>query len=570
VVIGPGIAAPLTERANPPLTIPERLKPVAVLKGPRGFILDFGQEITGWVEFVSRAPAATRVILSHCEILEDGDYYGRNLGARAEFVYVADGSLKTARPHFTYFGFRYVRVIGLATVSRDDFTACAIYSDIPCTGTIETSDARLNRLVLNTQWSQKGNFLDIPTDCPQRCERIGWCGDVTAFCDTASQHMHTPAFFDHYLKCLRAEQIAMGGLVPIFAPVPKSEEGVPWFDEFMGSSVWGDVGSILPWSLWLNFGDFSLLKRHWPLIRDWADWVTAHSSNNLWFAGNHFGDWLALDTGDPESPRGATSEAYIASAFYFQTLTIAAKAARVLELPADQARFEAQAAETRTAFLAEFFSDGALRTAETQTALVVALHFGLYPDGFAPRLMEALVKRIEAKKGHLDTGFVGTFLLPRVLSDRGANEVAYALLLQDTFPSWLFEVAMGATTIWERWNSVRPDGRMNTALDMNSLNHYAYGSIAGWMYHVMCGLNPVEDAVGYKKAVVKPMPDPRVKSVKMVRDTAAGRYEIEWEYRESVWHVKVIVPFDCEALVALPGRDEQWVPAGEYVWDCPV
>jgi alpha-L-rhamnosidase len=366
----------------------------------------------------------------------------------------------------------------------------------------------------------------------------------------------------------------MGGIVPIFAPVPKGPGRVPWFKEYQGSSIWGDVGSHLPWSLYMHFGDLALLKRHWPIIRDWADWITGHSLepgyDNLWMIGKHFGDWLALDTGMPQYPQGATDEWYIASAFYFQTLTIAAKTAAVLGLDDEQRRFADQAERTKSAFLALFWNaEGVLQTTETQTALVVALSFGLYPEGLAPRLVQMLVKRIEDNDCHLDTGFVGTFLLPRVLSTNGANETAYSLLLQESYPSWLYEVAMGATTIWERWNGVLPTGVVNS-VGMNSLNHYAYGSIASWMYRVMCGLNPVEEGVGYKRALIKPMPDPRVNQVKMVRDTAAGRYEIEWQYRETVWHVRVVVPFDCEATVALPGRDEEVVPAGEYAWDLPI
>jgi alpha-L-rhamnosidase len=365
----------------------------------------------------------------------------------------------------------------------------------------------------------------------------------------------------------------MGGKVPIFAPAPKDPVGTPWHEVMQGSSVWADVASILPWSLWTMFGDIQMLRRHWPLIRDWADWVIVHGVEpgyeGLWLTGRHFGDWLALDTAFPQFPQGATDETYISSAFYFHTLTIAAKAAAVLGLADDQRRFEDQAMKARSAFVATFFKDGELVVTETQTALVVALSFGLFPCGRGPSLIAALVKRIEDKGNHLDSGFVGTFLMPPVLSDFGANATAYTLLLQDTFPSWLYEVKMGATTIWERWNGVLPSGVVNPA-GMNSLNHYAYGSIAGWMYRVMCGLNPIEDAVGYKKALVRPMPDPRVNSVHMVRDTAAGRYEIEWQYQESSWHLRVVVPFDCEALIALPGREEQWVPAGEHVWDCPI
>jgi alpha-L-rhamnosidase len=442
------------------------------------------------------------------------------------------------------------------------------------TGWIETSNPKLNRLFLNTLWSQKDNSLDIPTDCRQRDERIGWSGDVTCFCETANQHMYTPAFFNHYLKCLRHEQLNLKGKVPLFAPAPKDEKGVLWLDARQGSSVWGDVGAVLPYSLWVMYGDKSMLRNHYPLIRDWADWLIHQDQSDhdqgLRQKGFHWGDWLALDTPYPSRPLGATNSFYIATAFYWNTIGIAMKTAEILGVKKDHQRFKKRHQKIRKAFIEEYFdAHGNLTIPETQTALALALYFRLFPDGMKSVLLARLLKRIEKKGNHTDCGFTGTSILPLVLSRYSRDDMAYSLLLQEQFPSWLFEVNLNATTIWEKWNSLAPNGIV-TPTTMNSLNHFAFGSIGNWMYRYMCGLNPMEDSVGYKKVVICPRTDPRVQHVSMVRDTAAGRYEIEWKYLSDKLHFVVVVPFDCEALITLPRMNNSWVGAGSYEWTISV
>jgi alpha-L-rhamnosidase len=574
--------ADLTERINPPITIHERLKPQELIRTRIGeWVLDFGQEITGWVE-VRLPKTALGLKLSYGEIMQEGCFYRDNLRtAKAEYVYIGNDSVNeaedttiTLRPHFTFYGFRYVKVEGIDNPDPADFTACAMYSDIEQSGWIETSDRRINRLFLNSLWSQKDNFLDIPTDCPQRDERMGWTGDAAAFCETANQHMYTPAFFNHYLKNIREEQKKSGGVVPFFAPVPKPAKRngkIPFWGDMESCSVWGDAAAIVPWSLYLMYGDEELLRSHYPIVKDWADYVIsrdeADGGKGLWQTGRHLGDWLAMDTDDPQSPMGATDVHYIASAFYYNTVNIAAKAAVVLGYEGDAKKYRARSKKIKAAFIKTYFDrSGVLALAETQTALVLALYFELFPEGRAAKVRDALVKRIEAKGNHLDTGFAGTPLLCLALSKHGANETAYSLLLQDSYPGWLYEVGMGATTIWERWNSVLPGGRIS-GTGMNSLNHYSYGSVANWMYRCMCGLNPVEAAPGYKKARIAPLPDRRIRSIHMVQDTAAGRYEIAWEWQKDGGIIyRVSIPFDCEAVVSLPGKEPFSAGAGTYQW----
>lgn len=571
--------ADLIARINPPLVIHERLKPQKFIRTNIGeWVIDFGQEITGWVE-VELKNDVPGIKLSYSEIMQEGRFYRDNLRtAKAEFVYTAAGAARDGtvqiRPHFTFFGFRYVKIEGLDNPETANFTACALYSDIEQTGWIETSNPDINRLMLNSMWSQKDNFLDIPTDCPQRDERMGWTGDVAVFSETANQHMYSPAFFNHYLKNLRKEQEKNNGAVPLFVPVPKPQNtkgNIPFWGKLQGVSVWGDVAAILPWSLFVMYGGKELLRDHYPVMKDWTNYIIAQDEadggKGLWQTGFHLGDWLALDTDDPQNPMGATDVHFIASAFYYNSVTIVSKAAAILGYAENEHKYHSLADKIKTAFIKHYFKDtGELAIVETQTALVLALYFELFPEGTAEKLLEALVKRIKAKETHLDTGFVGTPLLCLTLSKYGANGMAYSLLLQNSYPSWLYEVGMGATTIWERWNSVLPNGKIS-GTGMNSLNHYSYGSIANWMYRYMCGLNPLEETPGYKKARIAPMPDRRIHWARMVRDTAAGTYKIAWEWREDgTISYTVHIPFDCEAVIALPGREEFSAGPGEYLW----
>jgi alpha-L-rhamnosidase len=569
----------LRERINPPILIHEKLTPEKIICNDIGeIILDFGQEITGWVSFTVKGKNPADVVkLSYSEIMQDGKFYRDNLRtAKAEYTYISDGTDAIVRPHFTFFGFRYVKVEGLSRDELTGFIACAIYSDIERTGWIETDNPEIDRLINNIIWSQKGNFLDIPTDCPQRDERMGWSGDAAVFCETAHQNMYTPAFFNHFLQNIQAEQEKNNGAIPLFAPTPKpknidEENPFSFILNSAGASVWGDVGSILPWSLYTMYGSKNLLRRHYPIIKAWAEYIIHQDNENggsgLWKTGNHLGDWLSLDKEDERSPKGATDVYFIASAFYYNTVCIAKKSSAVLGFSDEYEQYREQAKKIKEAFISTYFTvDGKLTIAETQTALIVALYFELFPLGKAQQLCDALVKRLESKDMHLDTGFVGTPYLCLVLSKYGANKAAYSLLLQNTYPGWLYEVRMGATTIWERWNSILPNGKLSDTM-MNSLNHYAYGSIANWMYRYMCGLNPVEEEPGFKKAIIMPMPDLRLKKVHMIRFTASGRYEITWEVQENgVIAYTVTVPFDCKALVKLPGKETVTVLAGDHYW----
>ncbi len=566
----------LIARLGPKIVKKASFSPTVLQTKKGETVLDFGQNMTGWVEFDADEPAGTEIVLTYGEVLQDGCFYRDNLrSAKAEYRYISNGRPAHVRPHFTFYGFRYVKVEGVSQARAEDFTAWHIRSDIDPTGSIETADPRVNQLFHNAMWGQFDNFLDIPTDCPQRDERLGWTGDAAIISATACKNLYMPAFFHHFLYNVGEEERYYQGAVPFFVPAPKTED---WGDAFWlngnpdGCAIWSDVATMMPWAVYENYGDLALLRQDYPVMKTWVERIRrddeADGGRGLWLRGRQLGDWLALDRedGDTQNPFGATDLPYTATAFYYYSASLTAKAAKALGYEADQKEYQALCQKIKGAFLEEYFNqDGTLRIPVTQTACVLSLFFGLYPEGKKDMVLNALKERIAARNNHLDTGFCGTPFLCRALSDNGANELAYTLFLNDDYPSWLYEVNMGATTVWERWNSILPDGSIS-GTGMNSLNHYAYGSIVDWMYRNLCGLNPVEEAPGYKKAVIRPMPDKRLPWAKLKLDTASGTYQVEWTYGEGGLHGSVTVPFDCQARLILPNGQERTLSAGTFVF----
>ena len=566
----------LIARLGPKIVKKASFSPTVLQTKKGETVLDFGQNMTGWVEFNADEPAGTEIVLTYGEVLQDGCFYRDNLrSAKAEYRYISNGCPAHVRPHFTFYGFRYVKVEGVSQARAEDFTAWHIRSDIDPTGSIETADPRVNQLFHNAMWGQFDNFLDIPTDCPQRDERLGWTGDAAIISATACKNLYMPAFFHHFLYNVGEEERYYQGAVPFFVPAPKTED---WGDAFWlngnpdGCAIWSDVATMMPWAVYENYGDLALLRQDYPVMKTWVERIRrddeADGGRGLWLRGRQLGDWLALDRedGDTQNPFGATDLPYTATAFYYYSASLTAKAAKALGYEEDQKDYQALCQKIKGAFLEEYFNqDGTLRIPVTQTACVLSLFFGLYPEGKKDMVLNALKERIAARNNHLDTGFCGTPFLCRALSDNGANELAYTLFLNDDYPSWLYEVNMGATTVWERWNSILPDGSIS-GTGMNSLNHYAYGSIVDWMYRNLCGLNPVEEDPGYKKAVIRPMPDKRLPWAKLKLDTASGTYQVEWTYGEGGLHGSVTVPFDCQARLILPNGQERTLSAGTFVF----
>jgi alpha-L-rhamnosidase len=541
----------LKARLSLPVVVKEELKPIEVIITPAGeTVLDMGQNMVGWVQFNTKASKGTEIVLQYAELLQEGNFYQDNLRtAKAEHRYISNGEEATVRPHFTFFGFRYVKVSGWSgEVNKEDFTGCVLYSDMDQTGSIETSNPLVNRLFLNALWGQKGNFLDVPTDCPQRDERMGWTGDAQVFSGTASFNMDTFAFFSKYGYDLAQEQAALGGMVPMVVPMTSVKGG--------GSSAWGEAATVIPWTAYLHYGDKAILEQQFDSMKGWVDFIKradeASGAKRLWTTGFHFGDWLALDGDDPSSPMGGTEPAFISSAYYSYSSMLVAKAARVLGKDEIAQEYEKLSNDVRAAIQAEYITSTGRLALSTQTAYVVALFMDLVPKEHKNRIANDLREKLKKDKNHLKTGFVGTPYLCRVLSETGNNDIAYTLLLNKDYPSWLYAVTMGATTIWERWNSVLPDGKIS-GTDMNSLNHYAYGSIAEWIYRNVAGINPVEDQPGFRQVRLAPQPDYRLKYAKASLDSAAGLYESQWELKDDgQLSFKFVIPFNAIASVELP------------------
>lgn len=559
----------LYDRLSLPVIIKEIVKPIGFIHTPAGeTVLDMGQNIAGWVKMKVHEPAGTVIKLSHGEILQNKCFYNDNLRkAKAEYTYISDGTEQVVSPHFTFYGFRYVKIEGNTTeLSLDDFEGCVVYSDLEESGHITTSDTRINRLFENAKWSQKDNFLDVPTDCPQRNERMGWTGDAQMFCKTASYNMDTYAFYTKYLRDLWVEQRdrdgMVGHLVPSFIKKEPTETSFYW-----GSCAWGDAAVIMPWTLYTHYGDSYILETQYPSMKAWIDWIVKNNlgPTGLWEHGFNFGDWLALD-GDEnqEDDRyGGTDVTLVASAYLKYSSELVAQAAKVLGEVADADYYQKISDRTCRAIQERYYTADGKSVVQTQTAHILALAMNLVEDEHRKTIAEGLVALLKKNNMHLATGFVGTPFLCKVLSEEGYSEAAYELLFQKDFPSWLYEVDMGATTIWERWNSVLPDGSIS-GTGMNSLNHYTYGSIAQWMYENMCGLTLREN--GFKSFYIKPEISERFEYVDMEYDSPKGTICIKWERKEDgAYGLCVKVPFDTEAFVKVPWKEEELLlMAGEY------
>jgi len=542
----------LCPRLSPRILIHERLTPIEVIQTPAGeTVLDMGQNMVGWLGFQCSQPKGTQITFQFGEILQNGNFYRDNLrSAKAEFVYTSDGTVCAVRQHFTFYGFRYVKISGwVGEINKEDFQGLVIYSEMEEIGKLETSDPLVNQLVQNTKWGQKGNFIDIPTDCPQRDERMGWTGDAQIFSGTACFLTDAYAFYWKYGKDVWTEQQKLGGSVPYVAPQSNYKGD--------GSTAWGEAATVIPWNVYLHSGDPGILKQQYPGMKAWVDYMKCQDDREggkgLWKRGSHFGDWLALDGKIEGGVYGATDPDLIASAYYFYSTGIVAKTAGILGYAKEARQYSELADKIRDAFVEEYFTPAGRLAVDTMTAYVVVLYMGLVPERYRETVCLGLKKKLIRNGYHLETGFVGTPYLCRVLSENGMNSIAYHLLMEKGYPGWLYEVLMGATTIWERWNSVLPDGSIS-GTTMNSLNHYSYGSITEWMFRDMAGLQPVEEAPGFKRAKIAPKPDYQLRSARAELNTAAGKYVSEWEIRDEgrKLYVRAEVPFDAEAELILP------------------
>lgn len=546
----------LVATCNEPIKKQETLRPRKVITTPKGEkVIDFGQNLVGWVQLKLKGKAGDTIKISHAEVLDKhGNFYTENLRqAKAQAVYVLKGNEEELfEPHFTFFGFRYIKVEGIAAaLQADNYTAVALHSDMPRTGSFRSSDSLINQLQHNIEWGLRGNFLDVPTDCPQRDERMGWTGDAQAFFRTATFLRGVNNFFTKWMKDVAADQTKSGS-IPHVIPNILGEEG--WGAG--GSAGWADVSTIIPWEMYLVYGDKRILENQYSSMKAWVGYMQSQSTNDLWNKGSHFGDWLFYTMADDNDGNAAITNKYlIAQCFYAYSTQLLINAAKELGKSEDVATYTALLQRIKTAFLNEYTTPNGATMSNTQTSYVLALHFDLFPEALRQQAADRLVNNIKQYGNHLTTGFLGTPYLCHVLSRYGYSDIAYTLLLQKTYPSWLYPVTKGATTIWERWDGIRTNGDFQ-AITMNSFNHYAYGAIGDWMYRVMVGLDIDKEGVGYKKIRIQPHIGGTFTHASASYETPYGKLSSGWKTENGKLILNAEIPSNTTATIYIPASAE--------------
>jgi alpha-L-rhamnosidase len=544
--------AKLVAPAGPAVKKIEEIKPVKVLRTPAGdTVIDMGQNMVGWVRFRVMAPAGTTITLRHAEVLDrGGNFYTNNLRSGKQTIrYTTKGQgAETFEPHFTFQGFRYVAVSGWpGEVKVEDFTGVVVHSAIPRTGTFESSSTLLNQLEHNIIWGQKGNFLDVPTDCPQRDERLGWTGDAQVFARTASFNHDSASFYTKWLKDLALDQ-EDDGAVPFVIPNILSH------DTRKGSAAsagWADAAVVVPWTVYQVYGDKRILDEQYPSMKAWVEYMRRQAGESyIWSSGFSFGDWLAFATTNSDYPGATTDKDLIQTAYFARSTELLAKTAQVLGRKQEAADYEALEEKIKGAFQREFLTPNGRLASNTQTAYALALEFGLLPDSRRAEAAARLAADVR-KFGHLTTGFLGTPVLCQALSAYGYLDEAYILLNRKEYPSWLYPVTKGATTIWERWDGIKPDGSFQDA-SMNSFNHYAYGAIGEWMYRVVAGIEIDERVPGYKHILLQPRPGGGLANARATLESMYGHVASGWEIADGKITIRVEVPANTTATVRLP------------------
>ena len=554
----------LTARLSSPVTIHEEIEPVELIHTPKGeLVIDMGQEFAGSFRLKVDLPKGALVHIQTGEILQQGNFYNENLrSAKSEYFYISNGRPAIIQPHFTYFGYRYVKIEGVDNLKTSDFTGLAYYSQIDQMGFIRTGHDLVNKLISNVRWGMKSNFIDVPSDCPQRDERMGWTGDTQVFSPTATYLADTYAFYKKYLYDLYQEQQDTDGKVPDVIPSCGVETT---------ACVWGDVACILPWNLYIFYGDKAILEDQYPSMKAWVEYIRKVDENtHEWGNKFHYGDWLALDnmSDDPEQCMGATDVDYIANIYYANSARILSDTARILGKKEEQREYKILEEQITDYIKKEYFSPNGRCCIKTQTALLLALKYDLSSN--RELIKEQLRRLFLDSNFKLKTGFVGTPLLCNILTVNGMESLAFKLLLNEEYPGWLREIKLGATTVWERWNSLYDDGTIS-GTGMNSMNHYAYGSILEWMFRYVAGLDVDEKNPGCKHIDLKPTLNWDLKQLEARYDSPSGEYLLSWEIIDQT-HVKVSakVPFDCTASLSLPMTSYEqpiMLEAGEYSYE---
>jgi alpha-L-rhamnosidase len=561
VALLPSVSSQLIAPAGPPVRAIDELKPVRLFTTPEGDrVFDMGQNMVGWVKLKVQGPAGTRVVLRHAEVLDkEGNFYTANLRRatqRVEYILKGEG-MEVYEPHFTFQGFRYVAIEGYpGELNLDAIRGVVIHSDMPVTGSFSCSHPLLNQLQHNIQWGQKGNFLDVPTDCPQRDERMGWTGDAQVFARTAAFNMQVGGFFTKWLGDVKADQLSDGRIPFVIPQVMRPHHSA--------ATGWADVATIIPWNNYLVYGDTRILETQFESMQAWVDFMLREAGDDrVWDTGFHFGDWLFYSPDDDRDGKAAvTYKPLIQQAFLCHSLWILTSSAEILGKTQEAEKYRREYEMARSAFQREYVTPAGRLVSGTQTAYVLALQFDLLREDLRPIVAQRLVENIESYGNHLTTGFLGTPYLCHVLSRFGHLDKAYDLLLQETYPSWLYPVKMGATTIWERWDGIKPDSSFQN-VGMNSFNHYAYGAIGDWMYQNLGGIQIDPAQPGYKHIVIRPQPGGGITQASTRYESLYGTIATEWELDENQLRLQVEIPANTTAMVYLPAKEASQASEGD-------
>ena len=527
-------------------------------------ILDFKQNMVGFVRFKGNLEKNQTIIMKHGEVLQEDCFYNLNYrtASNGALIFKGDGKKRLYEPKFTFFGFRYVLVEGLEKVDPKEFEGIVIYSDLEKTIECKTDNDKINQLIHNAYWGQRGNFLDVPTDCPQRDERLGWTGDTQVFSNTACYNMDSYIFYKKFMSDLRGDQLLyLEGDIAAYSPSLKQP--------MHGGAVWADVATILPWNIYLNYGDKNLLIKFYPMMKEYIETLITKDINqgNLSLILNEFtfGDWLAQDGEDPQSTFGGTDNGFINSVYYYYSVNLISLTAKELGYIEDYERYSQLKQNIYKAIIDYyFFEDGKLNL-NTQTSYLLCLHDKIYIN--KEIIIKDLIERIKKDLYRLKTGFTGTPLILLSLFDNGMDDYAYRILYNEEFPGWLYTINLGATTIWERWNSLLEDGTIS-GIDMNSFNHYAYGSVCETIYSRIAGLRNI--GVGWKKVMIKPHLNYRMKKIDFSYNSISGKYEIHWKWKEENFEMNITIPNGCEAEIILPNGKEYNEIGGNYHYECKL
>ncbi len=542
-------------RISLPVVVKEKLIPELYISPKGERILDFKQNFAGYVSFDIPLKKGQTIRLQVGEVLQNDCFYRDNLrSAKAEYVYISDGQRRGVRPKFTFYGFRYLLVEGLSEIDPKDFTGNVIYSDLDRTVSISTDNSKINRLLQNCLWGQKSNFIDVPTDCPQRDERLGWTGDAEVFSKTACYQMDCKAFFNKYLTDVAIDQNIYGGITT-YSPAMKEGE--------LAASVWADAAAIIPWNVYTMYGDKSFLSEHFPMMERYANDVLSELNKHgspLCRYGFHLGDWLSQDGITAGALKAETDEYFIASAYYYNSINLTAQSAKVLGYREQYQKYSKAAKEIRRAILKEYFTSSGKLSVDTQTGYVLCVNFGIYQN--KARLVQDFQRRMEKDCYKVKGGFVGAPQLVQALISCGLIEDAFRVLYSENYPGWLACVNLGATTIWERWNSLNEDGSVS-GTGMNSFNHYSFGAVAEAFYAYIAGLRPL--TAGFKKAVIQPSFNYRLKQLDYGFLSVSGEYGVHYRLQKgNTVKLKIKVPFGAQAILKLEGEPDRILIGGVH------